>query len=220
MDMVKRLIKSGIVIMVLGFLVFRSCSFSARTSQKLLEKADGNYYDAIVVPGVPFEGDKWSATMKARVYWSIYLYRKGIAKHIIYTGGAVHSPYVEAEIMAMYAVQLGVSKEHILKETKAEHSTENIYYSYQMAQELGFQKVALASDPFQTKLLKKFVWKRVSPEIDLIPIVIDSLREFEKTLVEPSIDYQNAKVENFVPLKERENFWERMRGTRGKNIDY
>lgn len=220
MDMVKRLIKSGIVIMVLGFLVFRSCSFSARTSQKLLEKADGNYYDAIVVPGVPFEGDKWSATMKARVYWSIYLYRKGIAKHIIYTGGAVHSPYVEAEIMAMYAVQLGVSKEHILKETKAEHSTENIYYSYQMAQELGFQKVALASDPFQTKLLKKFVRKRVSPEIDLIPIVIDSLREFEKTLVEPSIDYQNAKVENFVPLKERENFWERMRGTRGKNIDY
>lgn len=220
MKIFKPLIKLGILLIILGLIVFRSCSFSARATQKLLDEARENQYDAIVVPGVPFENGQWSKTMKARVFWSIYLYKKGVAKNIIYTGSAVHSPYVEAKIMALYAEKLGVPKENIFLETKAEHSTENIYYSYQKAKELGFQSVALASDPFQTKLLKRYVRKRVSPEVDLIPIVIDSLRNFEQTVEEPNIDYQKAWVKDFVPLKERESFWERMRGTRGKHIDY
>lgn len=218
--MIGKLIKAGIILIVLGFLIFHSCSFSAKATKRLYQEANGQQYDAIVVPGVPFEDGQWSPTMKARVYWSIYLYQQGIAKNIIYSGGAVYSPYVEAEIMAMYAAKLGIPQINIYKETKAEHSTENIYYSYQLAKELGFNKIALASDPFQTKLLKKFVRKRVSPEVDLIPIVYETLQVFEKTLVEPTIDYQKLEVENFVPLTERENFWQRLRGTRGKNIDY
>lgn len=210
----------GIVFIILGLIVFRSCSFSARASKKLLEQASDNTYDAIVVPGVPFEDGTWSRTMKGRVYWSIYLFREGIAKNIIYSGGAVHTPYVEAEIMAMYAKKLGIPAKNIYTETKAEHSTENIYYSYQMAEELGFDRVALASDQFQTKLLKKYVRKRVSPEVDLIPIVMDTLLAFEKELSEPTVDYEKAFVEQFVPLNEREGFWERLRGTRGKKIDY
>src|SRR5438067_574875 len=61
-----------------------------------------NSFDAIIVPGVPFENGRWSQTMKSRVGWSYYLYRKGIAKNIIYSGAAVYSPYVEARIMALY----------------------------------------------------------------------------------------------------------------------
>jgi hypothetical protein len=40
--------------------------------------------------------------MKGRVCWSKYMFDKGIAKNVIYSGGAVYSPYCEAEILALY----------------------------------------------------------------------------------------------------------------------
>jgi uncharacterized SAM-binding protein YcdF (DUF218 family) len=176
-------------------------------------------YDIIVVPGVPLENGKWSPTMKARIYWSKFLYDKGIAKNIMYSGSAVYSPYYEAQIMALYGEAIGIPKENIFIETKAEHSTENIYYSYKKSKKLGFNIIALASDPFQTKMLRRFTRKIVSPDVGLIPMVIDSLKAMVPKMTDPVIDYQQAFMKNFVPLTERESFWERFKGTRGLDID-
>src|SRR3954467_5260266 len=90
-------------------------------------------YDAVIVPGIPCDGGKWNFIMKWRVSWSVFLYKKGIAKNIVYSGGAVYTPYTEALIMAEYAEKMGVPKEHIFTEVCAEHSTENLYYSWQLA---------------------------------------------------------------------------------------
>jgi uncharacterized SAM-binding protein YcdF (DUF218 family) len=184
-----------------------------------LKKASLKTYDIIVVPGVPLVNGKWSNMMKERIYWSKYLFEKGIAKNIMYSGSAVYSPYYEAEIMALYAEALGIPKENIFTEIKAEHSTENIYYSYYLAKKLKFRSIALASDPFQTKMLKRFTRKIVSSEIDLIPIVYDSLIQMKSYVTEPQINIQKAFVANFKPLPEREGFWERFKGTRGHSID-
>jgi uncharacterized SAM-binding protein YcdF (DUF218 family) len=196
------------------------CSFSKKTCQRYLDKASGKTYDVIVVPGVPLGSDslQWSRIMKARVYWSKYLFEKGIAKNIMYSGGAVHTPYYEAMVMAMYAEAIGIPKENIFVETKAEHSTENIYYSYKKSKKIGFNTIALASDPFQSKQLRKFTY-RLDPKIDLIPIVFDTLKVMEPTMINPTIEYKNAFKENFISLEKREGFWKRTRGTFGKNID-
>ncbi len=100
---------------------------------------------------IQFENGKWDRVMMGRIYWAKFLYEKGIAKNIIFSGSAVYSPYYEAEIMRLYAIELGIPKENIFAETKAEHSTENAYYSYKYGKKLGFNKMALASDPFQSK---------------------------------------------------------------------
>lgn len=176
-------------------------------------------YDMIIVPGVPFENGQWSRTMKARVYWSKYLYEKGIARNVMYSGSSVYTPYYEAQIMALYAEAIGIPKEHIYTETKAEHSTENIYYSYRKAKLLGFNKIALASDPFQTKLLRRFTRKKVSPDVRLIPFIADTLRLIEPEMGDPLIDHQQAFNKDFVSITKRENFWKRWRGTRGGNLD-
>jgi hypothetical protein len=176
-------------------------------------------YDIIIVPGVPLENGKWSYTMKGRVCWSKYLYDKGIAKNVIYSGSAVYSPYCEAEIMALYAEKLGIPREHIFTETRAEHSTENVFYSYKMARKLGFRRIALASDQFQTKMLQRFTRLKVSKKVDLIPIVSDLLGPFISDMTDPVIDYQKAFVKDFVPLTERENFFKRFKGTQGLDID-
>lgn len=212
-------IKFVILITVLKSLLLQSCSFSAKTTRRLFEESNNQKFDVIVVPGVPFENGKWSRTMKARVYWSKYLYDRGIARNVMFSGSAVYSPYFEAEIMSLYAQAIGIPRAHIYTETKAEHSTENIYYSYHKARQLGFHTIALASDPFQTKLLRRFTRKIVNKDIRLLPFVIDTLKQMEPVMVDPEIDFRQAYDKDFVSITKRENFWKRFRGTRGKNVD-
>jgi uncharacterized SAM-binding protein YcdF (DUF218 family) len=176
-------------------------------------------YDIVIVPGVPLENGKWSYVMKGRVCWSKYLYDKGITKNVIYSGAAVYSPYYEAEIMALYAEKLGIPREHIFTEIRAEHSTENVYYSYKKAKKLGFSRIALASDQFQTKSLKRFTRIKVSDKVGFIPIVADTLEPITSKMTDPEIDIQKAFVKDFKSLPERENFFKRLKGTRGLSID-
>ncbi|MCK6690674.1 MAG: YdcF family protein [Thermoanaerobaculia bacterium] len=197
-----------------------ACSFSSKSSLRQLKKAAGESpYDMIVVPGVPFEDSTWSQVMKIRVLWSKYLYDRGIAKNVMYSGSAVYTPYYEAQIMAMYGEALGIPKDNIYTETKAEHSTENIYYSYKKAKKLGFKRIALASDPFQTKMLRRFTRKIVSREVGMLPMVFDTIRAMESRITEPAIDFHRAFKTAFIPLPERETFWQRFKGTQGKRLD-
>ena len=212
--------KFGLVLQ--GFLMsilINSCSFSSKTTKKLLNQSLKTSYDVIIVPGYPFENFVWSKNMKGRVYWSKYLYDKGVAKNVMYSGSSVYSPYYEGIIMAQYAEAIGIPREHIFSEIKAEHSTENVYYSYKKAKLLGFKKIAVASDPFQTKLLSRYIRKKVSRDVPVIPFVVDTLRLMEPTMTDPLIDYKKAFNKDYKPLKEREGFWKRLRGTRGLNVD-
>ena len=157
--------------------------------------------------------------MKGRVYWSKYLYDKGITKNVIYSGAAVYSPYYESKIMALYAEKIGIQTENIFIDTLAQHSTENVYYSYKKARSLGFERIALASDPFQTKMLKRFTRKVVSPDVGLIPFDADTLLAMQPEMIDPEIDYQKAFVKDFISLPQRKKFLERFKGTQGKDID-
>ena len=217
--------KSSISYLYLPFLLpviilLHACSFSAKTTQRYYTKALTKSYDIIAVPGVPFTETGWDSTMKARVYWSKYLYDKGIAKNIMYSGSSVYSPYYEGEIMALYAIAIGIPKENVFTETKAQHSTENLYYVYLKSKKLGFTHIALATDPFQAKQLKRFARKKIGANVGLIPIVFDTLKKLQPFMTNPKIEYQKAYNSNFVSLKSKESFWKRLRGTMGKNIDY
>ncbi|MEO5893297.1 MAG: YdcF family protein [Ferruginibacter sp.] len=211
----------GFVIFLKGCilsLLINSCSYSAKTTKKLLAAAKTTRYDVIIVPGAPLEKGKWSKTMKGRVYWAKYLYDNGITKNIIFSGSAVYTPYYEGIIMALYAVALGIPPEHVFSEIRAEHSTENIYYSYAKAKELGFNKIAIASDPFQTKLLRSFTRKRISADIALLPMVMDTMKMLEPAMTDPIIDLQPAYNNNFISIKKRQSFFKRLKGTMGRNI--
>lgn len=193
-----------------------SCGVFKPSPQKTLVANKINApYDAIIVPGVPFHGEAWSETMQARVLWSKYLYDNGYAKNIIYSGSAVYTEFEEAAVMAKYAEELGIPKEHIFTDPRAEHSTENIYYSYQVAKKHNFKTLALATDPFQANSMRSFIKKFDFP-IDLLPIVYDTLKT--QPQITPNIDPTATKVEHFVSITERESFGKRLKGTMGQNI--
>ena len=178
-------------------------------------------YDAIIVPGVPFENGNWSYIMKGRVLWSAYLYRQGIAKNVIYSGSAVYSPYTEGKIMALYAAKLGIRPENIFVEPRAEHSTENVYYGCLIARENGFKKIALATDRFQSRTLADFLPKirrKLHIDVKSLPMQDDLMASMPHD--DPVIDYNLAHVDSFVSLVDRESRLKRFWGTMGKNIRY
>ena len=175
-------------------------------------------FDVIIVPGVPFYNGRWDTTMKNRVLWSYALYKNGIARNIIYSGGAVYSPYYEARIMGLYAEQLGIPASHIFYDTLAEHSTENIYYSYELARSLGFRSIALATDPVQSRLTRSFSRKYFETPIVHIPFVVDTLKAYNH--LDPVIDPNPAYKEGFRSITRRQGLWKRFRGTLGKHIPW
>ena len=188
------------------------------TYKKSLEAAP---YDVVIVPGIPFENASWNFIMKSRVMWSVYLYRQGYVKNIIYSGSAVYSPYVEARIMAMYAEKAGVPREHIFVEPRAEHSTENVYYSTLLAKKNGFKKVALATDRFQSRTLADFLPKiKRKTKIDIKSLPIQDQWVDTMQAADPQIDFKVAKVDNFVSIVDRESKFKRIWGTLGFNIKY
>jgi uncharacterized SAM-binding protein YcdF (DUF218 family) len=171
-------------------------------------------YDVVIVPGIPYEKSETSMVMKMRIQWAKHLYDSGFTRNIIFSGSAVYSPFVEGIAMKVIADSLGIPVQHTFSETRAEHSTENVYYSWKMAKEMGFTKIALATDPFQAAMLKRFI-KKYCPGVTSIPVYIEKL-DMNKPL--PAIDTTSCYVTNFVSLKERETFWQRLRGTRGKRV--
>jgi len=192
---------------------FNSC---AKKPKSTLEILDSNApYDVIIVPGVPYDDDYWTKILMSRIYWSYYLHSNGYAKNIIYSGSAVYTPYVEAKIMAMYAKEMGIPETNIFTETNAEHSVENVFYSYKLARKLGFKKIALATDPFQSKMMQG-PSKRMKVNIDFVPFSIEILDTMK--IIEHNITDEKAYVENFISIEERENFFQRLRGTLGKNV--
>jgi uncharacterized SAM-binding protein YcdF (DUF218 family) len=200
-------------------LFLSSCFFTEGSAVRLLKKSRAKVYDIVIVPGVPLENGKWGRMMKARICWSKYLFDQGIAKNIMYSGSSVYTPYYEGQVMALYAEAIGIPKDHVFFETRAEHSTENIYYSYKKAKQLGFASIALASDRFQTKTYERFTQEKVSADIALIPMVIDTLRMMVPSIKDPEIDCGKAFNKDFVSLKKRQSYRERLRGMKGKNID-
>ena len=212
-------IKLLLICLVACPILFTSCMYSKKQCQKSYAKVEKETFDVIIVPGAPMDSKSLSRVLKARIYWSKYLFDKGIAKNIMYSGSSVYSPYYEGKMMAMYAEAIGIPKENILTETKAEHSTENVYYSYKKAKKMGFTKIALATDPFQAKSLKRFVNKRVSKDVANIPIKFDVIRSLEPTMISPEIDIQQAFNKDFISIKERENFFKRNSYTMGKNVN-
>jgi hypothetical protein len=120
--------------------------------------------------------------------------------------------------MGLYAQQLGIPAAHIFYDTLAEHSTENVFYSYEIARARGFRTIALGTDPFQSSLLRGFTRKRFGTAIQHIPFIEDSLVPFAH--LHPEIDPSSAYKADFKSIKERDSFWKRTRGTFGSSVPW
>jgi vancomycin permeability regulator SanA len=206
-----------LLLFVFSLIFFCSCYFFGPSPRKRLQMAEAvKPIDIAIVPGLPLYHGKWDTLLKSRMLWSAYLYKKGIVSNILYSGNAVYTPWIEGPSMALLAGKLGVPEEHIVIDTIAEHSTENLFYGYQMAKALGYKTIAIATDPFQCAMLHKYARKNFKETIYFIPIVYDSIRP--QMRIELEIDTTLTVKHNFIPIEQRLGYKDRFKGTAGKNI--
>jgi vancomycin permeability regulator SanA len=190
------------VLFVLGItVVVVSYFFKFHIRHLYTESAARAPYDVVIIPGLPFDTPVPNNLFKARMLWSKSLYDNGVVTHIIYSGSAVHTPFVEGQIMKSIAEQMGIPPQVVFAETKALHTTENIRYGLQLADSLGFKKVAVATDPFQALFLERYIKKNHLP-VALLPFDLDSFQAYERLSL-PFYDARSAQIPNFVPLKQR-----------------
>jgi hypothetical protein len=210
----------ALLLLVFLLLFASSCLLFKPSPEKMTRKALKAHprYDVVIVPGIQFREPAWDRVLQMRLIWAKHLYDRGLTKNIITSGSAVYTPYVEAKIMAEYLVAMGVPREHVFVEDKAEHSTENVWYGYKLAKKLSFRSIAVCSDPFQSKMVYGFTKRRTHREVKFLPAIIDTLQGLPHDT--PVIDYQALRLNSFTPITEKYTKWQRLRGTLGKNINF
>lgn len=176
-----------------------SCSLDKLVQKKNKISLAKAPYDVIIIPGYPYKAPSNQELFTVRVHWAKALYDRGIAKNIIFSGDAVHTPYTEGAAMKLFAISLGIPAEHIFEETKALHTNQNIVKGKALAKQLGFQKIAFATDPYQFSYMVPLM-NFYAPGTPLISFPTDSMAFFIKPL--PEIDLKSSFVQNWTDKTE------------------
>jgi uncharacterized SAM-binding protein YcdF (DUF218 family) len=112
--------------------------------------------DVIIVLGCPsYEGNvlstTFSACVQARAHHAAQLYRRGLAAHIIPTGGFTGPPPSEAGAMAAVMQGDGVPPDAITLEEQARNTVQNIQYSRALMLSNGWRSAILVTEPHHIK---------------------------------------------------------------------
>ena len=77
-------------------------------------------YDCALVCGYHAKEDgSPTDVMKKRVEKAVELWKERKVRYLLLSGGAVANPYVEAEVMKKYALELGVPEQYLVLEKRA-----------------------------------------------------------------------------------------------------
>lgn len=178
--------------------------FVALTSfglKERVEKSNKKYfakapYDVLIIPGYPYyDTTPPFPLLECRMNWAKELYDRGIAKNFIFSGGAIHTPYVEAKVMKIIADTLGIPSANTFTEEKAPHSYQNVTYGAKLAKELGFKKIAIATDPYQFAYMRLMLGS--APGVGILTFSPDSSEAKKYFQPLPYYNPRDAYEKNF-----------------------
>jgi uncharacterized SAM-binding protein YcdF (DUF218 family) len=103
-------------------------------------------YDAALILGCPAERDGTpSLCERCRVKSAVRLYRRGVVHKLIFSGGAAHSPHVEADVMADLAVRRGVPESDVVREGRALTTWQNVRFARALLDDVGAKSTLVIS---------------------------------------------------------------------------
>jgi uncharacterized SAM-binding protein YcdF (DUF218 family) len=103
-------------------------------------------FDVLIVLGYPADADgNPTPTELARVTEAVNEYERGVAPKMIFTGGAAHNQFVEAEVMARVAEAQGIPAGAIVQEPTARDTIQNACDSLRIMQRHGWESAEVVS---------------------------------------------------------------------------
>lgn len=190
----------------IGMSLLTVLSLHFRASARLeVQKPPAEPFDAIIVPGCPSAADgSLTRCQLRRAMWAVILWERGYARHFITSGGAVASPYIEADALAAAMTALGVPAERIYLDPHALHTDENIYNAWQIARQQGWSRLAVASDRGQAvgacEMLEE--WHKSCGAFSMDYVLVEQRLQAAPQL--QAIRAEKVPAASFVPLKQRE----------------
>jgi uncharacterized SAM-binding protein YcdF (DUF218 family) len=119
------------------------------------------HFDAVIMLGFPANSDGTpSPEQRERVIEAVREVKRGRAAHLIVTGGAAHNNWVEADVEAKLAEQLGVPAEEVVEERWSRNTIENVGNVWQIMQARGWTSAEVVSSdshlPRAALILRRF----------------------------------------------------------------
>lgn len=147
--LISKFVKGLILLLVLFLVVF------VYTSIKILlysKQFSAQKSDVAIVLGAGSHNGKVSPVFRERINHSIDLYKNGLVKKIIFTGGYGKLERIsDSESAKIYALNRSVAMVDILIEKKSTKTYENIAESKIIMDSLKFKTALLVSDPLHMK---------------------------------------------------------------------
>lgn len=132
----------AVTVLILGLLAW---AFLARrfapTSNTALQ-----HFDTILVLGTPADADgNPTPEQLARVTEAVHEYDRGVAPRLLFSGGAAHNHFVEAEVMAQTAAAQGIPPSAIFIEPQAADTIQNACYAERIMSSHGWRSAEVIS---------------------------------------------------------------------------
>lgn len=104
--------------------------------------------DVIIVLGAAAYDARPSPVFAERIRHGIDLYQRGLAKHLIFTGGfGTGARFSESQVAQRYALKHGVPRQAILIETRSRTTHQNLQQAAALMKANGFKRAIVVSDP-------------------------------------------------------------------------
>ena len=113
---------------------------------RLLANTSLTRFDAIIVLGTPADSDgNPTPEQLARVTEGVREYERDVAPRLIFTGGAAHNRFVEAQVMARAAEAQGIPASAIFVEPEAKDTIQNACYAVRIMKAHGWRSAEVVS---------------------------------------------------------------------------
>ena len=104
--------------------------------------------DVAIVMGAAAYGDKPSPVFEQRIAHGVSLYKQGMVRKLILTGGfGEGAAFAESEVARRYALEQGVPEGDLLLEKKSRTTLQNLQNARDIMKQNGFSEALLVSDP-------------------------------------------------------------------------
>ena len=126
--------------------------YSALVIINYASKSNNDSSDIAIVLGNAIIGDQPSLVFRERIEHGITLYKKGIVKQLIFTGGVGKGEILtEAEVAQVYAIKSGVKSIDIFTERSSTITYENLIEAKKIIDQNNMNSILIVSDPLHMK---------------------------------------------------------------------
>lgn len=138
-----------------------------------IEKADV----IVVLSGGTYPNGALSYFTLEREIWGLKLYHEGYAPKIIFAGGKTQSEIPDAFFMEKFALDFGIPKQDIIKESYSRNTFENILNTTEIMEKQGFKTALLVTSPIHLKRAMMLTGKTGLHFLPASPPSFDHLRK-------------------------------------------